>query len=80
MDSISLGALMKAINVEYNLKLSYDVLVSRDGGIPGYVIEWCNKNIKNRWGWYFRMEDAFLSFSDEKDHTLAALHWTRHKR
>ena len=80
MDSISLGALMKAINGEYNLKLSYDVLVSRDGGIPGYVIEWCNKNIKNRWGWYFQMEDAFLSFADEKDHTLAALHWAGHKR
>jgi len=80
MDSVSLGALMKDIRGEYNVKLSYDVLVSREGGIPGYVIEWCNRNIKNRWGWYFQRENAFLSFADEKDHTLAALHWAGHKR
>jgi len=64
----------------YDAHLDYDVLVNQTGGIPGYVIGWCEQNIKNKWGWYFDEQNALLTFSNSKDCTLAALHWAGHKR
>ena len=50
-----------------------------DHGIPGEIIEWCRKNCKGNWGWWFHENGqknewhpenytAYVSFSRKRDY------------
>ena len=36
----------------YNHRFRYDISVM-DHGVPAECIEWCERNCKGRWGWWF---------------------------
>ena len=65
----------------YEKRFKYDIDM-QSNGIMGECIEWCQKNCKNKWGWWFepagRIENpqnhwedqnSFMSFEKKKDAT-----------
>ena len=45
-------------NCGYEKKFKYNIDMNTNG-IPGECIEWCEKNCKHRWGWWFEQTDLF---------------------
>ena len=65
----------------YDKKFKYDIDM-QSNGIMGECIEWCQKNCKNKWGWWFEPageiespknhwedQNAYMSFEKKIDAT-----------
>jgi len=69
---------MKKRKNGYNQSFKHNISCG-DYGVPGECIEWCRKNCKGNWGWWFETTDewaqhwdptnnmAYMSFSHKKD-------------
>ena len=42
----------------YEKKFKYNIDMNTNG-IPGECIEWCEKNCKHKWGWWFEQTDLY---------------------
>ena len=42
----------------YEKKFKYNIDMNTNG-IPGECIEWCEKNCKHKWGWWFEQTDRY---------------------
>ena len=65
----------------YEKRFKYDIDM-QSNGISGDCIEWCQKNCKHRWGWWFKQDNlydpllhnwehqnSFMSFEKKKEAT-----------
>ena len=65
----------------YDKKFKYDIDM-QSNGIMGECIEWCQKNCKNKWGWWFEApnnynplhhnweeQNSYMSFQYKRDAT-----------
>ncbi len=65
----------------YEKRFKYDIDMNSNG-IMGECIEWCVKNCKSKWGWWFEQtnlydagkhnweeQDAYMSFEDKREAT-----------
>ena len=42
----------------YEKRFRYNIDMN-DNGISGECIEWCQRNCKHRWGWWFEQKDLY---------------------
>jgi len=70
----------------YDKKFKYDIDM-QSNGIMGECIEWCQKNCKNKWGWWFEgpenpidyysnhweNQKAWMSFDNDEEATAFLL-------
>ena len=63
----------------YDKKFKYDIDM-QSNGIMGECIEWCEKNCKNKWGWWFEApnnynplhhnweeQNSYMSFENKRE-------------
>ena len=66
-------------NCGYEKKFKYDINM-HSNGIMGECIEWCQKNTKGKWGWWFEAgpnyspihhnweeQNSYMSFENKKE-------------
>lgn len=66
-------------NSGYGFNVVYNNIVKLKSDMITYdLIQWCSKNIKHKWGWYYEngasidhsksyMSSAIMTFEDDKD-------------